>query len=572
MQNKTCQNCKTDFIIEPDDFGFYEKIGVPAPTFCPECRAQRRLVWRNNMSLYSRKCDLCGNGIVSAYAPDSGIVQYCNKCWWSDTWDAKSFGVDYDFSKSFFEQFKELMYTVPHIAMVNDNGIASLNCEYTYDIWFAKNCYMAFSGWKVENVMYSFFTGAGKDMMDVASIREKNEWLYECIDCERSYKLKYSQFAVSCNDSQFLYDCRGCTDCFMSAGLRNKKYCFKNVEYSKEEYEKILVDYKLDTWEGAERARKEFEEFILLFPRRYARIIQSVNSTGELLLNCKNSKNCFNLDEAENCRYYDYGSRPKDSLDLSMSGELNECYEGAVVDHSNRNLFGVFTVKSQDVRYTQHCHSGKHLFGCVGLRNGTYCILNKEYTKEEYESLVPRIMEQMNAMPYVDAVGREYHYGENYPIELSPFAYNETFAHERFPMTKEDALLNGYGWQDNLQRTSGKETIQSDAIPKTITETSDDITKEILACVTCGRNYKIVGQELTFYRKMNIPVPHRCFHCRHAARVGRRNPFRLWHRACMCELASHDHAGKCQNEFETSYAPERLETIYCESCYQKEVN
>ncbi|MFH1193084.1 MAG: hypothetical protein V1656_02080 [Candidatus Jorgensenbacteria bacterium] len=29
--------------------------------------------------------------------------------------------------------------------------------------------------------------------------------------------------------------------------------------------------------------------------------------------------------------------------------------------------------------------------------------------------------------------------------------------------------------------------------------------------------------------------------------------------------------GKCPNEFETSYAPERKEIVYCESCYNAEV-
>ena len=133
-------------------------------------------------------------------------------------------------------------------------------------------------------------------------------------------------------------------------------------------------------------------------------------------------------------------------------------------------------------------------------------------------------------------------------------------------------MQNGFGWQDNLQRTTGKETLQADAIPKTIVETSDEITKEVLACIECGRNYKIVAQELVLYRKMNIPIPHRCFHCRHAARMARRNPYKLWHRACMCTSGTHDHEGKCENEFETSYALERPEIVYCEGCYQKEVS
>jgi hypothetical protein len=155
MQNetKTCQNCKEDFTIETDDFGFYEKIKVPLPTFCPKCRRQRRNAWRNTFTLYSRKCDSCRKSIVSLYASDSELIVYCNKCWWSDKWDSKSFGMDYDFSKPFFTQFRELIRKVPHIAMVNDDGIASVNCEYTHDTWFAKNCYMMFNGWHIENVM-----------------------------------------------------------------------------------------------------------------------------------------------------------------------------------------------------------------------------------------------------------------------------------------------------------------------------------------------------------------------------------------------------------------------------------
>ena len=576
METRTCQNCKTDFHIEPDDIGFYEKMQVPLPTFCPDCRAQRRLVWRNNMALYSRTCDSCQKPVVSTYAPNSPIIQYCNKCWWSDAWDAKSAGVNYDFSRSFFEQYKELISRVPHMTIVNDDTIASINCAYTYDCWFAKNCYMLFSGIRTENVLYSFYIGEAKDTIDGISLNGKNQWLYECTDCEQSYKLKYSQFSTSCADSQFLYDCRGCTDCFLCAGLRNKKYCFKNVQYPKDEYQKILSSYKIETTVGVEHAQKEYNEFILQYPRKYACILQSLNCTGDLISNGKNSKHCFNVVGPENCSYYDYGLSAKDSMDFSMSAELSECYEGAVVDHSNHNLFGVFSVKNQNVAYTQHCHSSKHLFGCVGLRNSEYCILNKQYTKEEYQMLVPKIIEHMNVRPFLDKAGNKYRYGEFYPIELSPYGYNETFAYERFPLKKEEAMQNGFGWQADLQCTTGKETLFGQAIPETIAETSDDILKEILACSECGRNYKIVPNELVFYRKMNIPVPHRCFHCRHNARMARRNPFKLWHRVCMCTNDAHGHegslAGGCQNEFETSYAPERPEVVYCEGCYQKEVN
>ncbi|MBP7804647.1 MAG: hypothetical protein KA052_00285 [Candidatus Pacebacteria bacterium] len=572
-QTRVCQNCNNDFIIDSDDFGFYEKVKVPPPTFCFYCRMQRRQMWKNNLSLYSRKCVLCQKSIITLYSPEGGITPYCHKCWWSDKWDPKDYGQDYDFSKPFFVQFRELLQKVPHMATVTDDGIASLNCEYTNDCWFAKNCYMTFYSWRIENIMYSEYMIYGaKDCVDCLNIFNQGSWLYECSNCDKSFRLRNSQFSVSCSESHFLYDCRNCIECFMCTGLRNKKYHFKNVEYTKEEYEKIVESYRLDTWEGVQRAQKEYDEFILLYPRRFAYIFHSLNSTGDMLTDAKNSKYCFSAEAPENCRYFDNGAKPKDSYDINTAGEMTDCYEGITIDHSHLNHFGIYSVKSQDIRYTQQCHSSKHLFGCVSLRNGNYCILNKQYTKEEYEELIPRIIAHMNEMPYVDKAGCVYKFGEFYPGEQSMYGYNESIASEEFPMTKEDILARGYNWQDKIQRTTGKETLTPDKIPQAIDEVPDTLVNEILVCESCGRNYKVIQNELIFYRKLGVPVPRRCFHCRHALRQKRRNPFRLWHRQCMCTKDNHEHADICDNQFETTYAPERPEIIYCEGCYQKEVN
>ena len=169
----------------------------------------------------------------------------------------------------------------------------------------------------------------------------------------------------------------------------------------------------------------------------------------------------------------------------------------------------------------------------------------------------------MNDMPYIDKKGNVYKFGEFFPSELSPFGYNETQAPEQFPLSKEEALKQGYNWQDNIQRTIGKETLKSEDIPESIDDIKDSILDEILCCIECKRNYKIVPNELIFYRKMKISIPRRCFYCRHDQRVKRRNPFKLWHRKCMKK--------GCTNEFKTSYAPERPEIVYCEKCYQNEV-
>ena len=570
-EERNCQNCKQSFVIEPDDFSFYEKMSLPVPTFCPDCRRERRLAWRNNMSLYNSKCALCDKSVITIYAPDSGLTIYCNKCWWSDKWDPKDYGVGYDFTKPFFAQYKELLTKVPHMAIVNDDGIASLNCEYTQDWWFSKNCYMCFSGWRVENVLYSFFALAGKDIVDSILTMSETNFIYDCVNCTHAYRLKSSEFSRSCIDSAFLYDCSECKNCFMCSGLRNKKYHFKNVEYSKEEYEKIFAGYNLHTYSGMERARAEYEEFILSYPRRFAWFKQNLDCSGDVVSYSKNTKYCYVAKKCENTKYGDFASFNKDSYDMTMSGELSECYECVVGDHSSKNFFGVFSVKSQNVTYTQHCHSSKNLFGCAQLRNANYCIFNKQYSKEEYEELVPKIIEHMNEMPYIDGNGSEYKYGEFYPVEHSVFGYNETIAPEQFELSRDEAISKGYKWQDNIQRTEGRQTLETQDIPDSILDIEDTITNEILTCQNCNRNYKIVPNELVFYKKMGIPVPRECFHCRHSKRRTKINKFKLYNRECMCEKEGHNHDGKCSNEFETSYSPDRPEVVYCEKCYQQEV-
>jgi hypothetical protein len=292
-----------------------------------------------------------------------------------------------------------------------------------------------------------------------------------------------------------------------------------------------------------------------------------LNSSGYIISDSKNTKNSFVAKNCENVSYSDFvgdAKNPnKDSYDLTLVGGVSESYESLVVDHSQLNRFGLFSVKSQDIEYSQHCHDCKYVFGCVGLRKTKYCIFNKQYTKEEYEELVPRIKEHMNSMLYKDKQGIEYKYGEFYPIELSPFGYNESCAPEIVSLSKEEAQERGYNWQDNIQKTIGQETLKSQNIPESINDVTESILEEVLACMECKRNYKIIKNELSFYKKMEIPIPRKCFYCRHDDRVKRSNPFKLWHRKCMKE--------GCSNEFETSYAPDRPEIIYCEKCYQAEV-
>src|SRR3989344_5358630 len=139
-ETKKCQNCHKEFTIEPDDFGFYEKIKVPPPTWCPDCRLIRRLQWRNEHSLFRRKNEANGEMIISAYHPEAKIKTYDRETWWGDSWDPRDYGRDYDFSRPFFEQFRELLQRVPHMALLDSRSVNARFCNVTVEIVLIASC------------------------------------------------------------------------------------------------------------------------------------------------------------------------------------------------------------------------------------------------------------------------------------------------------------------------------------------------------------------------------------------------------------------------------------------------
>jgi hypothetical protein len=280
-------------------------------------------------------------------------------------------------------------------------------------------------------------------------------------------------------------------------------------------------------------------------------------------------------------------------MDLTGAGGPAEIlYEGVNVGYQDTNI--LFCLNSYlgciELQYDKQCSSSQYLFACIGLRNKSYCILNRQYTKEEYESLVPKIIKHMNDMPYIDKKGRIYKYGEFFPPELSPFSYNETIAQEYFPLIKEQAIAQGYSWKDPEPRNY-QITLKTEDIPDHIKDIPDSILNDVIQCAhqlggstskcneQCTEAYRIIPQELDFLRKQNLPIPRLCPNCRHYQRIKQRNPLKLWHRKCMCgaqtiyqNTTEHIHKDQpCPNEFETTYAPERPEIVYCEQCYLKEV-
>jgi len=567
---RSCQNCKKGFTIEPDDFAFYEKIKAPAPTWCPDCRMQRRLAWRNEWKIF-RKKDIHGKEIFSSYHEDSPVKILEVAEWYSDSWDPMEYGRDYDFSRPFFDQFKELLYQVPFMSRPLINPVRS---DFASNATEAKDCYLTFAASYVENSAYSIWGSKSKDIFD-CYIFNDSELCYDSVNITKCYRTSYSVDCEDCSEIMFCKNCVGCNNCFGCINLKNKSYYIFNEPYSKEKYSEKIKEFGISSRKNVETIRKQVVAYWIKFPNKFIHGRHNTEVSGDYLQSSKNAKNCWRVVGGENIKYcQNFTLGPaKDSYDHSNFGDGSELiYESLVVGHGAYNIaFSSQCYSSaSNCRYSYGCgQNSSSLFGCVSLRNKQYCIFNKQYTKEEYEKLVPKIIEHMNAMPYIDKKGNIYRYGEFFPTEMSPFAYNESFANDVFSLTKNVAEEHGLVWRDFQKREFSATKVGLD-LPDDIKDVNDDITREVISCShkgncehECVGVFKITSQELQFYRKFNIPLPQLCQNCRHYSRFAWRNLPKLWHRRCMKE--------GCTNEFETSYAPDRPEIVYCEQCYNSEV-
>jgi len=581
-QAKQCQNCKTDFTIEPADFGFYKKIDVPPPTWRPQCRMIRRMLFRNERKLFRVKEAFTGRDVVSLYPQEANFPIIDDKEWFGqENWDPMDYGQEFDPARSFLAQLAELNQKVPRC---RQDAVNMVNSDYSANADGLRNCYLVFNASDNEDCLYGNAIDNSKNCCDSSHIF-KSEKCYDGFWLTSCHNAFFCNACTECASIWFSKNCRGCTDCFGCVNLRNKSYCFFNEQLTRDEYLKRLAELRLDTWSGVRAAAENARAFWRKFPIKNLQGMMNENVSGDFISYSKNVYQGYLLSQGQDLRYVQYSqARPiTDSMDVTVSGGTELEYEVVTSGWGATRLRFCWEcwTGGQDFEYCMHCGgTALNLFGCVAIRNKQYCILNKQYSKEEYFALRKKIIEHMNTMPYVDKQGRVYKYGEFFPLEFSPYAYNQTISPEHFPLSKEEALAFGARWQDS-NPTEHKMTMTFEELPDSIGDVQDDIIKQVIQCAECKKAYRIIAPELQFLRQMKIPLPRTCVDCRHDARIAQRNKAIFYDQQCMClspvagayqNIARHTHGDEqCSNQFKTSFAPEHKNIVYCESCYNKEM-
>ena len=548
QERKQCQNCKQDFTIEPDDIKMLERLDLKEPMACPVC------IWKHLLAFWifgkfrKGKSDFSGKTIFTNLPENATFPIYDREEWISDKWDPMTYGQDYNPDKKFFDQLKELQGKVPHPHQIV--GPNNTNCEWCDDVGNSKNCYLCRSLLECENCSYGYRIWGCKNSIDlVFSFRMDNS--YDCTYCFDSYQLRHSFNSKNCIDSAFLYDCRNCQNCFMCWNLRNKQYHILNQPYSKEEYFEKIKTFAVDSYKNLQKLKKEFSETVGKEAVHKINFnVKVASSTGNFLEECKGCQNCFFLQKSEDSRN-SFRGMIKDAIYAVGTFAA----EKAAYSLDDWTVFGTaHTFYCSNCRYSyylNYCDNCEYCFGCVGLKNKSYCILNKQYAKEEYEVLVAKIKEQMK---------KDGEWGKFFPLSLAYNGYNLSIAQCYFPETKESIGKQGGLWDEVAD--SAQEGISGDDLPDKISDVPDDFSKQAIICPATKWRFNIASQELEFYRRFNIPLPH--YH-----------PDKRFLDNFKSLTVVEPKAGKCyfcSKEITHYYPPEwGYKKITCDDCYLKEV-
>jgi len=565
VERRICRRTGEDFPIFKWDVDLFDKLSpiiggkkfdLPFPTLSPLARMRRRMMFRNERGLYKVPSAMSEKQIISVYHPSLGYTSVNAFEHASDAYDAKEYGKAYDETKSFMEQYAILLKSVPKVWSItinNENG------EYNTFSSDSKNVYLCADVMWCENTFYSTtckYVTNGVDLLNVW----KSEWVAHCVSSHNLTKCSYVRYWEGCYDCSFLYTCKNCNNCFLCTNLIGQQNYIFNKPATPEQIEQIKALLKTTSW--VEQLYKKFQELLETSVRPADWMINCENSFGSTLFDCKDTFFSFDSHDLENCRYCHVGEFNQDCMDCTIfnpQSSLNyehvcgwwwttKCITWTVCRDTKNAYFSEFPAHSN------------YLLWCVNLKRDNYCILNKEYKKEERERLASHIIEELQ---------ETWQWWEFFPTEICPFPYNDSVAMDYFPVHKvifvdgreeiidpdahgtvilhsdefiSPAVLDLW-WEEKIAikwRTKDYEinipenvpVIQADELTESIDEVEDTILKQVIICEKTGRPYTIVSQELKIYKKLWLALPTTHYSVRHTRRM-RSRPAKEYHlRTC----------------------------------------
>lgn len=520
---------------------FCAQHGIPLAIESPQERLRSLLAYRNDRRLFRRQCDASGELLISAYHPECDFRIVRSDIWWGDGWDGLEFGFSPDPAQCFFPQFHELQKRVPR---EGTSVVNAENCDYNSHCRESKNCYLCHLAFRCEDTMYSYWSVGCRDLIE-GSYCAESTLCYACRNIVNCYNCIRLHESSNCNDCFFSTQLRNCANCLFCANLVGKTYYLWNKPCSREEFERARTQLLDGTPAALEDAEGRFHAFSQRIPVRAQHSLNSVDGSGEHLVNCKNCIHCFDVRDSEDCFNHTNGIGRNIIHGYSVGFPLCESVYSSVTARNSSDIFFCSnTWSSNNLWYCDNCVNCRDCFGCVGLKQRQNCFFNQQLSPDDYAkqtALWRRLMTERGEFSCF------------FPIRLSPFAYNESAAQDFFPLTQHQIEANGWQFRE----------------PPSLLATPDSVLRaprlealrggEVLLCETCNRPYRIIAKELEFYRAFKLPIPADCPECRLNSRLAARNPYQLIARRCS----------QCGQQIETVYSEDIAREVVCDPCFHE---
>lgn len=467
---------------------------LPLPTVHPLETIRRMYAFGGLRRLYKTTSAVSGKSLLTRYNPALGTKVCTTEEFFSDLAANEQYGIKYDFQKSFFEQFGQLLYSV---SLPPLNRTNCENSEYCNGAVELKDCYLCFGSFRSRDCLYCLGIEGCTDCIDCVG-GTNSELCYSSINILRCYNLHNSLECTDCQDSFGCFDCRSCHHCFGCVGLSHKSYCVFNEQLTKENYLQFIQNKKLNSYSGRQSAILDCSNFAEKLGHQPSTQVDCKNCTGIHLLRCENVHESTNMIGSTNCSYLIMGKNAhyfcKGYADSSEFGYTAHLL-GANIGAFSYSLFG-----GECLTYSAFCYGCSHCFGCVGLRNKSYCLLNTQYTKQEYFELVPKVVGHMTALG---------EFGEWFPQHLAPHSYQESSIHEFFhPIPLETARSRGYRVIAEEQPDAKAHSLDGNLLPDLLSEEElQKLQNKAISCAETQQRFNFQKQELEFYLRNNIPAP-----------------------------------------------------------------
>jgi len=549
-----CSSCSVSFEFTDEDEADLvlcapslgeQRLAIAPPKNCPTCRQQQRLIFRNDLFLYQNVCGHCSKAIVSIYPKELAGTVLCKECFWSDAWNARDYGRDFDFSRPFFEQFAELKMSVPRLGLFFTH---SENSDFTVHSTKNKNCYLTTSVHECENVYYSDSLRNCRDCCDMFACH-RMELCYECCHSYECFNSAYLENCTGLSDSSWCFDCKGGSNLVGCVGLRNGSNSIFNKRATPEECKAVTERLNKDPL-LRQRFLNEYRALRAAHPRPESWSWNVEDSSGNYLRNSSFVRNCFNLNSSAQCSHSSEGNFCVSCVDCTRPAQSEFVYNSAAHVHLSYSAFCNLCYDSSYLLYCDNCQAGcDSCFGCMSLTRAHHCILNKEYSPQDYERTVSKIVAHMRETD---------EWGEFFPEHLSFFAYNRSRAGCRFPLSRQEVQKRGWRWEeDKKQSLEGVKTHRLGNPVLATDPEAERIVQGAIICEATGKAFRITTPEFAFYKKKGLPLPSEAPAVRMTRRMNLENWPSMQERQCS----------KCKKAIQTAYPRQSELQVYCESCY-----